>query len=144
MPHRTLMTLAALGGLLAVVACDANPSLPGPTPIATAAGPLATLDPRLSAAVRPIAAAQAGDARLGLQFFQKSCIACHGEKGVGLTAPSLKTSTFVSGASDQQLFDTIAKGRLEKGMPAWSSASGGLLSDDQILALVAYVREIQD
>jgi len=143
MPHRTLMTLAALAGLLAMAGCVANPQLPGPTPIAPVAGPLATLDPRLSAAARPIAFGKAGDAQAGGELFQKTCSACHGPEGVGLTAPSLKTSTFVAGASDQELFDTIAKGRIEKGMPAWSSAFGGLLSDDQILALVAYLRGLQ-
>ena len=143
MPHRTLMTLAALAGLLAMVACVANPQLPAPTPIPPAAGPPATLDPRLSVSARPIAFGDAGDERAGGDLFQQTCSACHGPEGVGLTAPSLKTSTFVAGASDQEVFDTIAKGRIEKGMPPWSSGYGGLLSDEQILALVAYVRELQ-
>jgi cytochrome c oxidase cbb3-type subunit 3 len=137
-----LMSLAALGGFVVLVACVPNPPLPGPTSIPTAPGPQVTLDSRLSVAARPIASGDAGDAQRGRELFQRTCVACHGEEGVGLTAPSLQTSSFVAGASDQELFDTIAKGRIVKGMPAWASSAGGLFSDDQILSLVSYVREI--
>ncbi len=142
MPHRTLMSLAALCGLLVLVACVANPTLPAPTSIPTAPGPQATLDPRLSEIARPIASGNAGDANRGRALFQTTCVACHGNEGEGLTAPSLTTSAFVAGASDQELFDTIAGGRIAKGMPAWASSAGGLYSEDQIFDLMAYVREI--
>jgi len=144
MRHRILITLTALSGALLVAACAPNAPLPGPTPIPPLSGPQPTLDPRLSAANVSASAGNAGDAGAGRALFEKTCAACHGPEGEGLTAPSLKTSTFVKGASDQAVFDTIAHGRIEKGMPAWSGAAGGVLSDDQIRDLVAFVREIQD
>jgi mono/diheme cytochrome c family protein len=143
MPHRTLVTLAAVSMVLLLAACAPNAPLPGPTPIAAYSGPQPTLDPRLSAANISAGAGKPGDASAGQALFQRSCSACHGIEGEGLSAPSLKTSAFVRGARDEEIFVTIAQGRVAKGMPAWSSAAGGLFSDIQIRDLVAYVRELQ-
>ncbi len=143
MTHRTLITLAAVSAVLFLAACAPNAPLPGPTPIATYSGPQPTLDPRLSAANISAGSQSAGDAAAGRAIFERTCSACHGMEGEGLSAPSLKTSAFVRGASDQEIFVTIAQGRVAKGMPAWSAAAGGLFTDGQIRDLVAYVRELQ-
>ena len=143
MRQRTLITLVALSGALLLAACAPNAPLSGPTPIPSLAGPQPTLDPRLSVTNASASAGNAGDAAAGREIFEKTCAACHGPEGEGLSGPSLKTSAFVKGASDQAVFDTIAHGRLEKGMPAWSSAAGGVLSDGQIRDLVAFVRDLQ-
>jgi mono/diheme cytochrome c family protein len=143
MPHRTLITLAAVSAVMLLAACAPNAPLPGATPIATFSGPQPTLDPRLSAVNISAGGGSAGDASFGRALFERTCSACHGMEGEGLSAPSLKTSAFVMAASDQEVFATIAQGRVGKGMPAWSVAAGGLYTDSQIRDLVAYLRELQ-
>jgi mono/diheme cytochrome c family protein len=70
-------------------------------------------------------------------------MACHGPDGKAevpmgkaLGAANL-TSTEVQGLSDAQLTDVITKGKNNK-MPAFD----GILSQDQIAELVAYIREL--
>ncbi len=143
MPNRTHITLAAVSLMLLLAACAPNAPLPGPTPIATYSGVRPTLDPRLSAANISAGGGKAGDASVGRVLFERTCSPCHGLEGEGISGPALKTSAFVKNASDAEIFVTIAQGRVEKGMPAWSATAGGLYSNTQIRDLVAFVRELQ-
>jgi len=78
----------------------------------------------------------------GETLFKAKCAACHGPDGKGevpmgkkLAVPSLSAPE-VQNQSDVQLTDAISKGKNK--MPAYD----GKLSKEQILSLVAYVREV--
>jgi mono/diheme cytochrome c family protein len=70
------------------------------------------------------------------------CVACHGEDGVGKIGmgPRLNSKSFLAAASDDLLIRTIGKGRPGTTMIAWGEA----LSEQDIRALVAYMRSWQD
>jgi cytochrome c oxidase cbb3-type subunit 3 len=53
-------------------------------------------------------------------------------------APSLRDVDWLYGATDAQIFSSIAEGRAH-GMPAW----GSKLTDDQVWKLVAYVHSLR-
>ena len=66
------------------------------------------------------------------------CASCHGANMQGAQAPSMLDDTWISGnGDDAALAATIKAGRTDKGMPAF----GGLLSDEEIRAMVVYIRE---
>ena len=87
----------------------------------------------------------------GKQLYEQSCSACHGPvaKGLPNLGKDLTTSEFAKGLSDDQLLDFVKKGR-----PVGDSANttgvdmppkGGnpALTDDQLKAIIAYVRTLE-
>jgi cbb3-type cytochrome c oxidase subunit III len=70
------------------------------------------------------------------------CIACHGKGGEGTVGlgPRLNSESFLAAASDDFLVRTITKGRAGTTMIPWGQA----MSQDDIYALVAYIRSWQD
>jgi len=81
------------------------------------------------------AAAAAEGRRLFVRF---NCSGCHGGRAGGGMGPSLRDPEWRYGATDAQIFSTIAEGR-DEGMPAW----GTKLNEDQIWKLVAYIKSIR-
>ncbi len=74
----------------------------------------------------------------GMTYFnQFNCVGCHAANGAGGMGPSLSNSKFVYGSEPEQIYLTILQGR-PAGMPAW----GGMLPDQVIWDLVAYIRSI--
>lgn len=84
-------------------------------------------------------------------LFIRNCSPCHGEDGKGkgkvteffganLTARDLTDATAIGKRSDEQLFDVIYDGgpklMLSERMPAWQ----GLLTEEEVMTLVKYVR----
>ena len=66
------------------------------------------------------------------------CASCHGATMQGAQAPSMLDDTWVSGnGDDASLALTIKNGRVPTGMPAF----GTLLSDEDIRAMIVYIRE---
>ena len=66
------------------------------------------------------------------------CASCHGPTMAGAQAPSMLDDVWVSGnGDDASLAAAIKNGRVATGMPAF----GGLLSDEEIRAMVVYIRE---
>ena len=68
------------------------------------------------------------------------CASCHGVNMQGAQAPSMLDDTWISGngtGDDASLAAAIKNGRLDKGMPAFSS----MLTDEDIRAMVVYIRE---
>ena len=63
----------------------------------------------------------------GATLYKNNCQACHGAKGVGGTGPALTASNVNR--------DTIEKGIVDKGMPAF----GNTLTPDQITAILQYL-----
>jgi len=73
--------------------------------------------------------------------FKTHCTGCHGSDGKGKSAigtPDFTSPKTLSGLSDADVLDTITNGRKETIMPAWK----GTLSDEEITALVAYLRSL--
>lgn len=73
----------------------------------------------------------------GAQIFSQHCQVCHGEKGKGDICPNLTDREWKYGSSDEQLFETISRGR-PGGMPNW----GNTLNEKQIRNVIAYIRSI--
>jgi len=79
----------------------------------------------------------------GGALFKAKCAVCHGANGEGkpaLKAPSL-TSDEAKKLSDADLTDMIANGGKEKKATHAFSKKG--VTDEQVKALVAYIRELQ-
>ncbi len=90
-------------------------------------------------------AAEQGEAKRGKEPYQQFCAVCHGKRGLGdgpmaksTTPPAPKlTVREVRDMSDERLLDAIGNG-VGAAMPAWR----GLLNDQQLLDVMAYVRSL--
>jgi mono/diheme cytochrome c family protein len=69
-----------------------------------------------------------------------NCMSCHGVMGQGATAPALNSKEFLSNVNDAQIHGIIAGGIPGTAMPTWLNDDGGPLTDEQIVALVTYLR----
>ena len=93
----------------------------------------------------PVRIVQAQDEVLAVQLdeamtlYAENCAVCHGSNGEGIGAtpplnnPALLTMPY------EDLYKTIARGRYQTAMPAWSIEDGGALSDYQIDELVLLI-----
>lgn len=77
---------------------------------------------------------------MGKKIWSLSCAECHGIMGEGIDAPALNSQQFLSTAGDEQIHRLIAVGVPGTDMPAWWNEIGGPLTDEQIAAVVAYLR----
>jgi len=82
----------------------------------------------------------ASQIREGQIVFAQNCVVCHGGAGEGLGAnppldnPGLRDTDF------ETLFKTIARGRYNTAMPAWSVDDSGPLNDGAIEAAVVLIQ----
>jgi mono/diheme cytochrome c family protein len=76
----------------------------------------------------------------GQTLWIADCAACHGDHGQGVTAPALNSKEFLQSVSDDQMHHIIQSGVPGSPMPAWWDQFGGPLTDDEISAIVAYLR----
>lgn len=95
--------------------------------------------------VTVVRAAATGDPTKGKDRYEQYCVVCHGPRGLGdgpmakattppatrLTAPDVRNKT------DQDLLAIIADGK-SASMPAWR----GILNDQELLDVMAYVRSL--
>lgn len=107
---------------------------------------IATATPRPTprpASVHDVPAALIDDP--GAAIFAANCIACHGESGRG-DGPSVQSGAipFVpdftdphlfAGRTEEEVYDIITQGRLEKYMPPW----GGMLSEADRRAVARFI-----
>ena len=88
------------------------------------------------------AAAQEGDDQEKLEFgarlYAENCALCHGEDGEGRVGATL-AKDWPSIRPDLRVRETIINGVPGTLMPAWSSAMGGPLNEEEIDALVFYI-----
>ncbi|GAB4484637.1 MAG: hypothetical protein OHK0031_08700 [Anaerolineales bacterium] len=92
---------------------------------------------RLPTAQQQIISAQLDDS---MSIYAQNCAVCHGLAGEGIGAipalnnPALRTMSY------DDIFKTIARGRFNTAMPAWSENDGGPLSDYQISEMVVLIQ----
>jgi mono/diheme cytochrome c family protein len=76
----------------------------------------------------------------GHELWGTNCMSCHGVNGQGGSAPALNSQQFLTSVNDDQINGIIAGGIPGTAMPAWLNDYGGPLTDEQIAALVTYIR----
>ena len=84
----------------------------------------------------------------GQELFARNCSSCHGQYGEGGPNPSRKnsvispisTSEFLKTRDDATLFAIISQGQPDLGMSSFGTSSGGPLSDDDINAIILFIR----
>ena len=79
--------------------------------------------------------------------WEKNCASCHGKDGKGETkagrkadVKNLTDATYQASFTDEQMFKQIKEGLKDKNGKEKMKAFGGTLSDEEIKALVAFVR----
>ena len=93
-----------------------------------------------------VSAAQAEDAKA---LYDKQCLSCHGATGKGdgpaakaLKPPAKDFATVLKGKSDADTFKATKEGGKAVGLGASMPGYGKKLTDDQINALVKYMKEL--
>ncbi|MCP4165702.1 MAG: cytochrome c [Chloroflexi bacterium] len=97
------------------------------------------------------AAVPAGDAAEGAKLYGQTCLACHGEGGVGVEGlgKDMTTSTFIAGLSDAELLAFVKTGRPigdelnTTGIDMPPKGGNPAITDEQIAHIIAYMRSIQ-
>ncbi len=74
-----------------------------------------------------------------MTLYAQNCSVCHGLAGEGIGATPALDSDALRTMDYDTLYKTIARGRFNTSMPAWSKEDGGPLSDYQISELVALI-----
>ncbi len=73
-------------------------------------------------------------------LYADHCAACHGPKGDRIPTANLASKESIAPKSDEALYAAIARG--VGGMPGFGPEVGGPLSEDDVRALVRYVKEL--
>lgn len=95
-----------------------------------------------------IAAAEGTSVEVGQELYSQNCALCHGEFGEGGPNPSragdiifpISTADYLKTRDDFTLRSIIAQGQPNFGMSPFGSAFGGPLDDEQVDAIVAFMR----
>jgi mono/diheme cytochrome c family protein len=73
-------------------------------------------------------------------LYGENCTACHGADGRGGAAIALANPVYLAIADDTAIRAVVANGVRGTSMPAFAQAAGGMLTDQQIDALVGGIR----
>jgi cytochrome c oxidase cbb3-type subunit 3 len=73
-------------------------------------------------------------------LYQQNCAGCHGEQGRGGAAIALNSPVYLKIADEATIRRVTAQGVSGTAMPAFAQSSGGMLTDEQISAIVAGLR----
>ncbi len=95
-----------------------------------------------------IAAAEGTSVEIGQQLYSQNCAVCHGEFGEGGPNPSragdiifpISTAEYLKTRDDSTIRSITAQGQPNYGMSPFGSAFGGPLDDEDIDAIVAFIR----
>lgn len=98
-----------------------------------------------------ISLSEGSSVEIGRDLYASNCTLCHGEFGEGGVNPSrpgdiiapISTSEYLATRDDISLRAIIAQGQPNFGMSPFGSSFGGPLDDEQIDALVAFIRSWQ-
>lgn len=91
-----------------------------------------------------LGAMNAAQTRLGQELWGLNCASCHGLQGEGVDAPALNSQQFLGSVADEQIERITSAGIPGTEMPAWLNELGGPLTDQQIVAIIAYLRSWED
>lgn len=97
-------------------------------------------------------AAKGTPLEVGQQLYSQNCSSCHGDFGEGGPNPArqgdiiapISTSEFLTTRDDFTLRAIISQGQPNFGMAPFGSTSGGPLDEEQIDAIVAYMRSWEE
>ena len=92
---------------------------------------------------RPVADSEAVRPNEVLSFdtlYQQNCSGCHGKQGEGGAAIALNNPVYLAIADDAIIRRITAQGVPGTAMSAFAQSSGGMLTDEQISALVGGIR----
>src|SRR6266404_3252154 len=73
-------------------------------------------------------------------LYQQNCAGCHGTQGSGGAAVGLNSQVYLAIADDATIRRVTAEGVPGTAMPAFVQRSGGMLTDEQINAIVTGIR----
>ncbi len=76
----------------------------------------------------------------GKTAFAQNCAACHGDKAEGKIGPNLTDDAWLHGGNPEEIYKTISKGVVEKGMPSWEGTLGG----GRVQRLTAFVLSVKN
>lgn len=76
----------------------------------------------------------------GAAIYDQTCFVCHGEDGLGTSAPALNDPERLHKLDDAWYRGTISRGRPAKGMPTWGTVLS-LSQINDVVALLAAWRE---
>ncbi|MBX2987212.1 MAG: c-type cytochrome [Bdellovibrionaceae bacterium] len=77
----------------------------------------------------------------GHEIFTAKCAACHAAEGGGLIGPNLTDKFWLHGkGTSADIFEVIAKGVPEKGMPPWAEQ----MTEEELVATAAFVHSLKD
>ena len=62
--------------------------------------------------------------RAGERTFERHCAKCHGARGQGDVGPNLTDDRWIGTGTALDVYETIAGGRIARGMPAWQVELG--------------------
>lgn len=93
-----------------------------------------------SGAVPMPAAGNTGMESDGRILYLRTCSACHGGRGDQIESRKLSSQAFLESKGDRGIFESVSAGH--GNMPSFGVAKGGTLSDDQIRAIIGYLKEL--
>jgi mono/diheme cytochrome c family protein len=147
--RRALCSLVLAAGL----ACGGGEKQSEPAPAPAPSAPTPTATPAAPAVTPPPAAAPAGnlrgDAEAGKALYAQYCTTCHGATGHGdgPVAATLNPKpanhadhVFMAGLTDTHLYQVISKGGASVGKSPMMAPWGGVINDQGIKDLIAYLR----
>jgi cytochrome c oxidase cbb3-type subunit 3 len=116
---RAILLLAVATVMLLLTSCSTLPGKPAPGPEV----------PRPDSILDPVV------------LFHQNCSGCHGADGKHGPAMMLSDSVYLAIVDDATLRSTISKGRPGTAMSAFAQREGGMLTEQQIDAIVRGIRE---
>ena len=119
MKARTSLLFFSLLAWLAVAGCSYLPGKPGPGPEV----------PRPDSVLDPVV------------LFNQNCQGCHGADGKNGPAMMLSDPVYLALVDDDTLRSVISKGRAGTAMSAFAQDEGGMLTNEQVNAIIRGIRE---
>lgn len=145
--RNSLAGLALVASLAFACGGDSPAPEPAPAPAETPAAPAPTTPPAPAVPEGNLR----GDAAAGAQLYGTYCASCHGPEGKGdgpvartlVPPPANHTDgAYMGTLSDAQLYKVISQGGAAVGKSPLMAPWGGVVNDEGIRDLIAYIRKL--